>query len=466
MRTDESIFRTANMSSLQFPYSCVVHRPDPSVEYYEARKSLGGEYARLTEGDLAEIVLQAALDFLKPSVGAAEHEPQIPSGGLLQIKRGVYPISTTLSIPQGVNFIGEGSKQVTFIPKGITKAISVFDDRKPSLTRRVMKARIGGFTINDLNGILDVGLELKYAIGNELIDVDIFGTQPYDYCTPKYRPGSKGLVVDGVDAANARGGGWWNEFRRVRVYDFEYGVYLTGGTNGKANANLFENFYARLCKYGGYIDRGNENLFLNCGFAVNTVGFGWSDTADANDRTIFVGGTFEGNMTQDLEGGPNVKYSVFLGVMGLSLGDIEAGNLGKYTKVIGQSEFCHYGGSVRLKYNNGGGALHFSYPAENDFSIDRNQTVWRFKNPKGDRTLLTYEVKNHRWVFHKPVRTEERILSVSDVFADLKAIDVRAIPSPDKGYIAYHDGSGGGTEGPCFYNGTSWISLVDGLEIS
>jgi len=35
-----------------------------------------------------------------------------------------------------------------------------------------------------------------------------------------------------------------------------------------------------------------------------------------------------------------------------------------------------------------------------------------------------------------------------------------------RGAIAYHDGSGGKTEGPAYHNGTNWISLVDGTTIA
>lgn len=44
--------------------------------------------------------------------------------------------------------------------------------------------------------------------------------------------------------------------------------------------------------------------------------------------------------------------------------------------------------------------------------------------------------------------------------------DVRNISSPSQGYTAYHDGSGSNTEGPAHYNGTDWISTVDGSTIA
>lgn len=44
--------------------------------------------------------------------------------------------------------------------------------------------------------------------------------------------------------------------------------------------------------------------------------------------------------------------------------------------------------------------------------------------------------------------------------------DVTALSSPSQGDTAYHDGSGGNTEGPAFYDGSQWVSTVDGTTIS
>jgi len=44
--------------------------------------------------------------------------------------------------------------------------------------------------------------------------------------------------------------------------------------------------------------------------------------------------------------------------------------------------------------------------------------------------------------------------------------DVRNVSSPSQGDTAYHDGSGTNTEGLAAYDGTDWISQVDGSTIS
>lgn len=43
--------------------------------------------------------------------------------------------------------------------------------------------------------------------------------------------------------------------------------------------------------------------------------------------------------------------------------------------------------------------------------------------------------------------------------------DVTAISNPVEGMVAYNDGSVG-TAGPAHYNGTDWISTVDGTTIA
>lgn len=54
--------------------------------------------------------------------------------------------------------------------------------------------------------------------------------------------------------------------------------------------------------------------------------------------------------------------------------------------------------------------------------------------------------------------------SVSVEHTEYTAQDVRSL-SPSRGWEAYHDGSGSNTEGPAFYDGDRWVSLVDGSPI-
>lgn len=54
-------------------------------------------------------------------------------------------------------------------------------------------------------------------------------------------------------------------------------------------------------------------------------------------------------------------------------------------------------------------------------------------------------------------------LNVSVV--DYTPVDVRTLSDPEEGWTAYHDGSDDHTEGPAHYDGTDWISTVDGTVI-
>ena len=51
-------------------------------------------------------------------------------------------------------------------------------------------------------------------------------------------------------------------------------------------------------------------------------------------------------------------------------------------------------------------------------------------------------------------------------YLELNPKDVRNISSPSEGFISYHDGSGSNTQGPAHFNGTDWISTVDGSTIN
>jgi hypothetical protein len=50
--------------------------------------------------------------------------------------------------------------------------------------------------------------------------------------------------------------------------------------------------------------------------------------------------------------------------------------------------------------------------------------------------------------------------------SEYNPVDVRNLGSPVTGLVAYHNGSGSNTEGLAAYNGTDWISQVDGSTIA
>mgnify|MGYP000704591312 CR=1 FL=1 len=48
--------------NLEFPYTCIVYKPDPNFEYYEARKNIGRKYSLLKAYDDPNVVIQKALE--------------------------------------------------------------------------------------------------------------------------------------------------------------------------------------------------------------------------------------------------------------------------------------------------------------------------------------------------------------------------------------------------------------------
>lgn len=59
-----SLPRSTDLTCLRLPYDCIVSKPDPAVEYYEAYKNIGRKYTSLKRSDLASTVLQTAIDLL------------------------------------------------------------------------------------------------------------------------------------------------------------------------------------------------------------------------------------------------------------------------------------------------------------------------------------------------------------------------------------------------------------------
>lgn len=64
----------------------------------------------------------------------------------------------------------------------------------------------------------------------------------------------------------------------------------------------------------------------------------------------------------------------------------------------------------------------------------------------------------------KAFSVSEKRVNIFEQPFQLEPQDVRTIEAAE-GDIAYHNGSGSNTEGPAFYNGSVWTSMVDGAEI-
>ena len=89
-----------NQPPYTFPYSCIVHKPDSTLEYYEAYKNIGRKYTILKRYDLAYDVIQAAINALP-----TEHLRY----GLVQLKDSTsnYILNSVLTLGKCTTLAGE-----------------------------------------------------------------------------------------------------------------------------------------------------------------------------------------------------------------------------------------------------------------------------------------------------------------------------------------------------------------------
>jgi len=100
-------------SPYQFPYSCIVHKPDPDVEYYEAYKNIGRKYTCIKRYDDAAAVMQSALD----AVGSA-------GGGSVFIKNtgGIYSLTSDVYIKSNTSIISDRAS-ITRTSAGVSQDV-------------------------------------------------------------------------------------------------------------------------------------------------------------------------------------------------------------------------------------------------------------------------------------------------------------------------------------------------------
>lgn len=96
-------------------------------------------------------------------------------------------------------------------------------------------------------------------------------------------------------------------------------------------------------------------------------------------------------------------------------------------------------------------------PDISEDEINFDDENWRIAFDSNNNIIVQNETVNREFTFY------------SSGAVGVPARDVRSISSPSKGDQAYHDpsiNSDGNTEGPAFYDGSAWTSLVDGSTIS
>lgn len=169
----------------------------------------------------------------------------------------------------------------------------------------------------------------------------------------------------------------------------------------------------------------------------------WGTHTDALLQTgaFFKIGGFDGGYLQRVPGGA-------LDVVAASGNDINLWDNGKNT--------------LGLQISGNDGVQTIQVP-----NIARGRII---KHLGDGRTAFQDQTDTDFFVLHPegpaPNSNNRPVADVTNAPVQYDPQDVRNIASPSAGWTAYHDGSGSNTEGPAFYNGTSWISQVDGTTIS
>lgn len=130
----------------------------------------------------------------------------------------------------------------------------------------------------------------------------------------------------------------------------------------------------------------------------------------------------------------------------------------------GRIRMGQYGGDDEIEFDPNGGNIS----ATGAITAETAETEIGFRN-------LDLEGYSHNINFtdnstHQLTSGDETMIELEGedgiTFEFNNPVDViGTIDGPSKGYTAYHDGSGDNTEGPAFYDGSDWISLVDNSTI-
>jgi len=264
------------------PYSCIVRRPDPAVEYFDAYKYIGRKYTFLGGGADASAVIQAAVNALT-------------SGGRLVIKASATAYSIKTAINFGAKSIvlegeGWGSSNVpTTYPVTVLKATSSLTDfmikvgSATAMTRGVTIRNIaldgadkteplGGISWRNIwNGLIEnvfIDDFFRTTAGSEAVGIKLFGDAAYGcyYNTLigcSIRRATIGVWFGYLANSNIMIGGDLNNSRAIT----SYGLYfdLTNGEEKGGDTNLI--LHPDVCNFSNstsiavYVKKAAKNEF-------------------------------------------------------------------------------------------------------------------------------------------------------------------------------------------------------------
>jgi len=268
---------------IPYPYSYIIQKPDPNVEWYEAYRDIGNKRYRQFQGSDAKTVIQNAIDALD-------------AGGIF-MKYAPYNFSDSAVIQdKKIKLWSDGAiinNNHATNPAFIIRSTSSFWDVEGSV--------IKGFQINGNASKANNGVLIQDAIRVTLEDIDIANTNI------------------AVELKNVTSWSEANILRNIYVSDALYGVKFTDGGSGHQSFDLtnINHFIMNIYRSGAYglymadshMNRGVINNFTTWHHADSCYGFYFADSTQPQMINAFLGCVgFESFVTT-----PTALYGIRMG---------------------------------------------------------------------------------------------------------------------------------------------------------
>jgi len=217
---------------IPYPYSYIIQKPDPAVEYYESYKDLGNKRTRFAQSDLFDSVFQPTLDALP-----------LPKG--VFIKAGTFYTYLGADVDSNVEIHAEGMGVTTIRRNADVPILRYYEhDGLPSYQMRDALSDICLDAHSTGTGFVANTLELsqtRYCLFRNLYLLDNKGNDIYIKGDPTYI-------------------GSWTGFENINVKGYANGY----GAGIYTDVNATDNFVRQLTltykKYGIYFGKGGWYL--------------------------------------------------------------------------------------------------------------------------------------------------------------------------------------------------------------
>jgi len=369
-------------SPYQFPYSCIVHKPDPDVEYYEAYKNIGRKYTCVKRYDDAVTVIQQALNSL--TAGRTWKETVLLKGSFTFTGPVRIPSYTGVVI-NGKIMLANGANSNIFTNSDFTagdRDIEIIggelDGNRLNQTSsadliymyKVQRTKIRDVYIHDVKG---KGIHISGGVrDNELRNNLVQDTEGYHYgifTSYSLIIGNRTLKTVALDSDHFNVGGNYNQYVNNFLYD-------EPGTSGEGFAGAGNNY----CVFkGNILYNVRDGIWLHgsiakCSFNLIVgnivIGQGEASPYGISDEWVDEYNMVEGNLVTNFKH-PSYGWGVLL----LGTGDYSRWNL-----LYGNRQNFNASGPIALSP-----VTVFTFSANN--SLSPTGGVTRYIPPSG--TLRT-----------------------------------------------------------------------------